>query len=223
MYQKYYAIISKNTLRGYIMNNIDEEIRIIPTDVKYLKSYNDTLNEVSLEGKYLSTNKGFALSSTEAFMKDCMANGFPAFIAVNEKDEAIGWCDIVPRSEYKDKLTGSIGVGLRKAYRGAGIGKLLISRTIQAAVAYGFERVVLEVRESNEHARYVYEQLGFEYDGDVMRDIDGESTAVKKMYLDLVEEDETGENVKPRKLPYILLVCGGCIIGTLIAILCIIH
>ena len=203
------------------MNNIDEEIRIIPADIKYLESYNDTLNEVSKEGKYLSTNKGFSVSSSKRFLEDCISNGYPSFLAVNDKDEAIGWCDIVPREEYKDALTGSIGVGLRKEYRGAGLGKLLIAKAIKAASDMGFERIVLEVRASNEHARYIYEQFGFEYDGDAECNIDGESTPTKKMHIDLVDFSDDEPEEKTRKLPYFLLVCGGCILGAVIAMLCI--
>lgn len=40
-------------------------IFIAPTE-KYIASYNDTVDEVAKEGKYLSTNKGFPLDSTES-------------------------------------------------------------------------------------------------------------------------------------------------------------
>ena len=206
------------------MENIDEEIRILPADIKYLDSYSDTINSVSKEGKYLSTSKGFSNESLRRFITDCAAKGYPAFFVVNEKDEAVGWCDIVER-ESDGVRTGSIGVGLRKDYRGAGIGRLLINRTLEAAVNFGFERIVLEVRKSNEHARHVYEQLNFVYDDDPdsMEDIDGEKTPVKHMHIDLVtyETEEDGEQ-PTKRFPYALFVCGGCIIGAVIAILCII-
>ncbi len=140
-------------------------------------------------------------------------------------DKVVGWCDIVLRSEYEDALTGSIGIGLLKEYRNAGVGRLLMHTVMKAGERYGFERIILDVRKTNERAIHVYEVLGFEYDpsrNSTMK-IDDKTVDIIRMQKDIARHGaETEESVEKigcsRWLP---LVLGGCLIGAVIAILCI--
>jgi ribosomal-protein-alanine N-acetyltransferase len=49
--------------------------------------------------------------------------------------------------------------------RRRGVGTLLLDRILRAAAAFGAKMVFLEVRESNEEARKLYEARGFEVAG----------------------------------------------------------
>ena len=53
--------------------------------------------------------------------------------------------------------------------RGAGVGRRLLGRALGALTAEGAESVKLEVRRSNDAARSLYRQFGFEHQGTVPR------------------------------------------------------
>ena len=60
---------------------------------------------------------------------------------------------------------GTLGVGLLPEFRGKGIGRQLMQRTIEAAFAFGLTRIELTVREGNANAIALYKSLGFEIEG----------------------------------------------------------
>lgn len=50
---------------------------------------------------------------------------------MNEKDEAIGWCDITPKPLPFFKHTGILGMGIIKEYRNNGYGKKLLKLALK--------------------------------------------------------------------------------------------
>jgi ribosomal-protein-alanine N-acetyltransferase len=54
-----------------------------------------------------------------------------------------------------------VDIAVRKAYRGSGIGELLLISTIDLAVELGADVVTLEVRASNSPAQALYRKYGF--------------------------------------------------------------
>ncbi|MFB6069328.1 MAG: GNAT family N-acetyltransferase [Halobacterium sp.] len=54
-------------------------------------------------------------------------------------------------------------LAVRPAHRGVGLGSALLERALSVLSARGARSVKLEVRESNEAARGLYEKYGFEY------------------------------------------------------------
>ncbi len=60
---------------------------------------------------------------------------------------------------------GRMGMGVLPDYRGAGLGRRLLTETLEAARAIGIERVELEVFASNEAAIALYGRLGFVVEG----------------------------------------------------------
>ncbi len=204
------------------MSEQTKDIKIVPAAIELADSYNEALNEVAAEGEYLSVTEGYKKSESKAFLADCIAKGYPAYFVLDENNRVVGWCDIVLRNEYEDAVTGSIGIGLLKEYRNAGVGRLLMHTVMQAGERYGFERIILDVRRTNERAIHVYELLGFEYDpsrNSTLR-IDDKTVEVIRMKKDieLPEEEEDTRIGCSQWLPVIL---GGCLVGAVIAILCI--
>ncbi len=208
------------------MGETAKDIKIVPASIELADSYNEALNEVAREGKYLSVTEGYKKSESRAFLADCISKGYPAYFVLDENDKVVGWCDIVLRSEYTDEVTGSIGVGLLSEYRNAGVGRLLMHTAMQAAERYGFERIILDVRKTNERAIHVYEVLGFEYDHsrDSTLKIDNETVEVLRMQksLSAVSENNEAEYSKAGCGFWLPVILGGCLIGAVIAILCII-
>jgi ribosomal protein S18 acetylase RimI-like enzyme len=56
-------------------------------------------------------------------------------------------------------------MGLLPQFRGRGIGKRLIAQALDAARAFGLQRVELTVRENNVNAIALYKKVGFEVEG----------------------------------------------------------
>ena len=138
-----------------------EQLRIINAEERYCASHTETISAVAREGLYLSNNTGFSYDAILHFYRSCEELGYPQYYVINEQDVAVGWCDIVPRSET-GRTVGYIGVGLRAEYREQGIGTRLMQHAIDHAGEYGFTELRLECRASNHRALYVYEhKLGF--------------------------------------------------------------
>lgn len=138
-----------------------DEVRIVEAEEKYCASHAVTMNLVAREGLYLSNNTGFSSESILYFFRSCKQLGYPQYYVVNSRDEAVGWCDIVPR-KLTGRRVGYIGVGLRPEYREQGIGTRLMRHAIDHAGEHGFAELRLECRASNRRALYVYEKkLGF--------------------------------------------------------------
>jgi ribosomal-protein-alanine N-acetyltransferase len=66
---------------------------------------------------------------------------------------AVLWC-IMDQGELAN-------MAITPAFRGRGLGRLLLSRVLDTARERGIEAVFLEVRVSNERASRLYEQFGF--------------------------------------------------------------
>lgn len=143
------------------MNN---EIKIVPAEERYIDSFTNTLDTVAKEGKYLAMTKAPPVEHMRSFVLGLIEDNDIQFYAVLN-DEVIGWCDIVRRQRKMFKHTGALGMGILKEYRGKGIGKKLVIESLKQAKANSLEKVVLEVFASNINAVKLYENLGFITEG----------------------------------------------------------
>lgn len=147
-------------------------LKIVKSSKKYANSYCDAMDSVSREGKFLSVNKGYPLPEIIRFIKICRECGYPQYFLINEEDKAVGWCDIVRRSNQPDDV-GYLGIGILKPYRNMGWGTKLIDAAIQDAIKRGFNEIRLEVRASNANAIHTYKKYGFVC---ISYDVDGVTT-----------------------------------------------
>lgn len=77
---------------------------------------------------------------------------------VGEENEVIcGFAGITASVDTADIMN----IGVRKEYRGRGIGRALLEQLIRQAIQCGCEQMLLEVRESNQPARQLYQTGGF--------------------------------------------------------------
>lgn len=137
-----------------------DELKIAEASLSYAASYTETFDAVAREGKFLSISSGYPLADMRQFIKGCRDCGFPQFFLINRQGRAVGWCDIVRRTNCPDDV-GFLGVGILKEYRGHGWGSKLMSATIAHAQKCGFREIRLEVRASNYNAIRTYRRLGF--------------------------------------------------------------
>lgn len=136
------------------------ELKIVRSSEKYAVSYCETFDEVAKEGKFLSISGGYPLEDIVRFIRICRQCGYPQFLLIEPGGRAVGWCDIVRRSEEPDDV-GFLGIGIAKRYRSMGWGSRLMVETINDAKKRGFNEIRLEVRASNFNAIRTYTRLGF--------------------------------------------------------------
>jgi len=144
--------------------NILQKINIVPISEEYIESFHKCLNSVAEEKLYLAFIKAPPLTSTREFVLFNIKHKIPQYIAT-KGSEVVGWCDILPMKYEGLTHSGRLGMGVKKEYRGQGIGKRLMDKTMAEAKKMGIERVELEVFASNRTALRFYKKSGFEVEG----------------------------------------------------------
>lgn len=94
-------------------------------------------------------------------------NGDRALIALNNDNKPIGavWYRLFSEANkgygYVDNYTPELGIAVTKGARGLGVGKALMNKIIEQAVADGYNALSLSVDPSNNKAMQLYKNLGF--------------------------------------------------------------
>ena len=135
--------------------------KIAATDIA---DYRSALDSVVREKKFLLTVQTPTLEDTDRFIRHNIKNNYAQYVALVE-DKIVGWADIIPHEKELMKHVGLLGIGVVSEYRGKGIGKELLIRTIIHARETGLQRLELEVFANNVAAIELYKQLGFEQEG----------------------------------------------------------
>ena len=139
--------------------------QIVPIAEEYISGFRACIDVVARERKYLAFLEAPPFEETRRFVLRNIEHRYPQFTVVNA-DTVVGWCDVLPnRSRVIYSHCGALGVGLLPEFRGKGIGRRLMQRTIDAAFAFGLTRIELTVREGNVNAIALYKSLGFEIEG----------------------------------------------------------
>ncbi len=151
------------------------EIEITQITEAYIESFYTCLDDVARERIYLGRLQAPPIEDVRAFVLKKIAKDIPHFVAVVD-DVVIGWCDIYPLTKETFQHVGVLGMGMHKKYRGQGLGRKLMTKTLAKARERGFERIELEVYTTNTAAIRLYENFGFEAEGRKrkVRKLDGE-------------------------------------------------
>ena len=155
-------------------------VDIVPIEESHIEGFHRTLDFVARERRYLSFLEAPPPESTRAFVFEHIKRGHPQFVVISA-GEVVGWCDVTPKERPIYAHAGVLGMGLLPSFRGQGIGADLIRRTLAAAMAFGFHRIELTVRENNTSAMELYKNVGFEVEG-LLRD----AVQVDGVYEDLI-------------------------------------
>ena len=139
-------------------------IDIIPMDETRVEGFWRAVDEVARERRWLGGVRGFPLETTRAWVRSLIERGMPQVAAV-DGDEVLGWCDIDARMGEGFRHVGRLGMGVRAAWRGQGVGRRLMAAALNGARKVGLERVELEVYASNTAAIRLYERMGFAREG----------------------------------------------------------
>ena len=146
------------------MNNPSSDIQILPIAEEYITGFRQCLDSVARERRYLGFVEAPGLDAVREFVRSNIAKDLPQFVAV-EGGTVVGWCDVSPESLQGFTHCGRLGMGVHKDFRGKGIGKRLVTATLQQAREKKLERVELEVYVSNQPAIELYKKVGFAVEG----------------------------------------------------------
>src|SRR3954451_7206118 len=141
------------------------DLRIVPSQPRYLPSFQATLDVVARERRFLILLEAPTLDGIQQFVAGNLQAGGAQFFAVDEDEQVVGWCDINRHQREGYRHSGALGIGLLPSYRGRGVGARLTAAAIGAARLNGIERIELEVWASNARAIALYRQLGFVEEG----------------------------------------------------------
>lgn len=138
---------------------------IVPIEEKHIEDFWSAVDSVARERKYLAFLEGPPIHTTINFVQNNINDGWPHFIALDEEEKIIGWCDITSLDRPIFNHVGTLGIGVLAQYRGQGVGEALIRRALQQATIKGLTRVELTVFENNKPAITLYEKVGFVVEG----------------------------------------------------------
>ncbi len=136
---------------------------IYPTE-KYFKSFHQALSSVARERIYIEMLEAPPLEKVSDFQNELILKKGPVYYAVDDT-KVVGWCDIFPEDNPRQKHRGSLGMGIISEYRGKGIASKLLAAVLAHAKDFGLEKVELNVYTSNVNAIALYKKFGFEQEG----------------------------------------------------------
>lgn len=138
--------------------------RVVPIADHHIDGFHAVFDSVAREHLYLAFLEAPPLETTRAFVLTNIRENHPQFVA-EVSDAVVGWCDIIRGDRPVFRHCGFLGIGLLAQYRGLGIGRALMTATIETAFSRGITRIELTVRADNIRAISLYESLGFVTEG----------------------------------------------------------
>lgn len=143
------------------------------------EAFRECLDVVARERRWLNFLEAPSLKEIKQFL------ALSRLIQLLAEDESgmVGWCDVTPDLREGFRHSGTLGMGLLPEFRGLGVGKALLVRTVEEAWQAGLSRIELEVFGSNEVAMRLYEWVGFSIEGRKVaaRVLDGEEDDIVLM------------------------------------------
>ena len=139
-------------------------IDIVRIAQAHAEGFHACLDAVAREKRYLAQVEALPLERIEAFVHDSVIQEAAQFVALDDQ-RVVGWCDVFPAWPAAVEHCGSLGMGVLATHRGLGIGRRLMSATLNHARVKSITRVELEVRADNAAAIALYESMGFVHEG----------------------------------------------------------
>jgi len=145
-------------VREVNVNDAQSLIVLIPK----LDEETDYMNRIAGEFK-------FSQEDEEKFILSLKNDRYSTlFIALCE-DKMVGSLGFSGSQLEKYRHTGEFGMGVLKDYWGKGIGKELIRKLFEWAIANDIKKINLKVMTSNTRALNLYEGFGFEIEGRIKK------------------------------------------------------
>jgi len=133
--------------------------------MKRLESYNQAIDSVAREKRYLARLEGPSLEHSRNFMNHFISHHYPQYLAIKE-EQVVGWCDVAPFGMTGFSHVGGLGMGVIESCRSQGIGRRLMELTLKHAKELSrLEKIQLEVFKGNRKGVAFYKKQGFQQEG----------------------------------------------------------
>lgn len=121
----------------------------------------DTAGETDFLNNYPEERRDMTVAQEEAFIRRMNEDEHMLFILCEAEGRIAGNCMLQVRPHMKLRHRGTIGISVRKAYWGQGIGTAMFEALIAQGRQWGLMLLELEFYEGNSRARGLYEKMGF--------------------------------------------------------------
>lgn len=160
---------------------VPEGFAIRPSSLDDAEAFRECLDIVARERRWLNFLEAPSLGEIRRFLSDSR----PIQLVAEGESGMVGWCDVTPDLREGFRHSGTLGMGLLPEFRGIGLGRALLVRTLDEAWQTGLSRIELEVFGSNEAAMGLYEWAGFRLEGRKVaaRILDGQEDDIVLMAL----------------------------------------
>lgn len=153
------------------VNNLSYSIRsAIEKDAKNLS---EVRLQIDGETENLDREKGEAFIDESGFKQIIKADTKSInslFLVAEVNDEIVGFIRCAGNKLKRTSHRVEFGIGVLKEYWGYGIGKNLLKELIHWADSSGIRKITLHVLETNDTAKKLYENLGFQVEGILRED-----------------------------------------------------
>jgi len=105
-----------------------------------------------------------------AYLENMLASGSAVMLGAWRDGALLGSCGLGPvggGTHRKLRHRAELGIAVKRAYWGLGVGRSLVEELVVLAPALGFSQLELGVYAGNERAKLLYESLGFAQTGRV--------------------------------------------------------
>jgi RimJ/RimL family protein N-acetyltransferase len=147
------------------------------------KSYLDLLKVLDQESTYMlfePDERSQTLSQLEDHLKDLTMSPVKTIFVAEEEGTLVGFIEVFGDELKRIRHRACLVIGIREAYQGRGLGKELLSQTIEWAKANALNRLELTVIAHNKKALWLFSRMGFTVEG----------TRRKAMYVENAWRDE---------------------------------
>ena len=165
------------------MNNINKieelkdgrklKIRKPGADDKDAQQLLDHVSKINEETDFLIREPDefdFTLNKQKSFIRARINSEINLFLVGEIQGTIIGSCILSGSSLRREKHKVDLGISVQKEYWGLGIGRSLMAVAMEWARENNIKKITLKVDSSNYPAVALYESLGFEVEGRLLKD-----------------------------------------------------
>jgi ribosomal protein S18 acetylase RimI-like enzyme len=138
---------------------------ITQKELKFAKEYLDFINSLVEDNAKILFNKKLTLKDEKEFLKSApktIKNKTKVFIIAKDGNKVVANTSVELNRQRKNHI-GVFAIGIRKEYRGIGLGKYIMAEVLNLAKKElpGLKMFQLEVYENNKPAIALYKKMGF--------------------------------------------------------------
>lgn len=144
------------------------------------------IDSIARERRWLlNTEAYWGVEGQRQWIRSVQASGGTMLIAQTPQGEIVAWADLSRPYASLTHHTATLGTGVHKNYRGAGLGAALLSQIAEEARRLHLEKLELTVRATNARAIHLYESLGWQREGVSPRAYKQDGEYDDKVYMGL--------------------------------------